>query len=113
MDTWLTTIAKMFVVRFWASPHHSMNGMVALDEVFSERMLQKLKVYDPGFPLDDPPPESPGNPARFPTDVPAPEPHDVPVPEPIDDPPPDPGKDPSPAKPPQRPKQDPKPRPIP
>ena len=96
MNTLLKTIFYMIaesgVVRFWANPQHSME---IINDIRIERMLQKLKVYNPGFPSDDPPPEAPSEPSRsFPTDVPAPEPHDVPVPEPQDVPPPEPGNDP-------------------
>jgi hypothetical protein len=114
MNTLRTAITNWFVVRFWASPLNSMDDVFLANDLCIERMMQKLKSYDPGFPRDDPPPEPPAKPARpFPTDVPAPEPYDVPVPEPIDVPPPDPGEVPKPAKQPERPKQGPKPRPIP
>ena len=111
MNTLLNRIASVFVTRFWASPSDTFWIAPSLRDMRWERRM--LKVLDPGFPRDDPPPERPGNPTQFPTDVPAPEPHDVPAPQPSDVPPPDPGKEPKQTKPPQRPKQDPKPRPIP
>jgi hypothetical protein len=113
MNTLLTAITKWLVVNFWSSPQNSMRGALLVNELRIERLMQRIKSYDPGFPLDDPPTERPTNPTQFPTDVPAPQPHDVPAPEPIDVPPPDPGRTPQPATPPERPKQDPKPRPIP
>ena len=113
MNTLLTTVSSWFIMRFWASPYSSMAGHVSMNDVWTERMMQKLKSYDPGFPRDDPPPKPP-TPARpFPTDVPAPEPHDVPAPEPVDVPPPDPGEEPAPAKTPKKSGQDLRPRPIP
>lgn len=114
MNTLLTTMVNLFIVRFCAGPNHSMHSSYFPNDVLVERLLQKLKASDPGFPRDDPPPEMPTRPARpFPTDVPAPSPHDVPAPEPFDVPPPEPGEVPNPAKQSPRPKQDPKPRPIP
>jgi len=98
-------------LHFLANPNAA-NNFYATNDLRLERMIQKIRVQDPGFPSDDPPSERPMNPTHFPTDVPAPEPHDVPVPEPMD-PPPDPGEAPEPSKTSQRPKQDPKPRPIP
>src|SRR5688572_646453 len=99
-------------LQFWASPHHSMNNLLALVNARSDRLAFKLEVSDPGFPRDAPPESPPPRPLpTFPTDVPAPEPHDVPVPEPIDVPPPDPGEVPPAAKPPKKSGQNPKPRP--
>ena len=114
MNILFRKLTGWFIVRFWASPHHSMHALISTSDLRAERVLQTIKAFDPGFPRDDPPPELPSRPARpFPTDVPAPEPHDVPAREPIDVPPPDPGEVPPPAKPPERPKQEPRPRPIP
>ena len=114
MNTLLTNLTGWRMLRFWASPHDSMQSLLSTGDLRAERALQTIKAFDPGFPRDDPSPELPTKPARpFPTDVPAPAPHDVPAPEPIDVPPPDPGEVPAPAKPPERPKQEPTPRPIP
>lgn len=113
MTTMLMKISNLFVLRFWASPHHPFAIAALLSDIRADRRMRTLKAYDPGFPRDEPMPERPGNPAQFPTDVPAPGPHDVPAPEPSDVPPPDPGEEPEPKKPPNRPQQDPKPRPIP
>jgi hypothetical protein len=100
-----------FALRFWASPYAADQRHIG--DLRFERMLQKVKAFDPGFPRDEPS-EIPTIPSRpFPTDVPAPGPHDIPAPAPIDVPPPDPGELPPPAKAPDRPKGDPKPRPIP
>ena len=73
--------------------------------------IRHARALSPGFPLEDPIPDTPVRP--LPTDVPAPEPHDIPLRDPTDVPPPDPGKGiPKPVKPlPSRP--DPKPRPTP
>jgi hypothetical protein len=91
-----------------------MHVSFAWNDVRRERnALLKLKVFDPGFPRDDPFPSAPANPTQFPTDVPVPEPHDVPPPQPMDDPPPNPGRMPDPPKPANRPTQNPKPRPVP
>jgi hypothetical protein len=114
MNTMFFRMTDWFVLHFCASPNHWMDGRFTASDLRFERVLQKLKAYDPGFPRDDPPPELPAIPARpFPADVPVPGPQDVPPAEPIDVPPPDPGKAPNHATPPQRPKPDPKPRPIP
>jgi hypothetical protein len=113
MKILLTFMRKCCVASLWASPHATQSLLPTAD-FLTDRMLQKLKAYDPGFPRDDPVPELPTAPARpFPTDVPAPEPHDVPAPEPIDVPPPDPGEVPRPAQPSKRSKEEPKTRPIP
>lgn len=114
MNRFFTTWLSLLTPRFCASPHHRMHDVLALADVCAERIASKLKVFDPGFPRDDPPQEPPPRPARsFPTDVPVPEPHDVPAPEPRDVPPPDPGKVPPGVKPKPRPGTDPKPRPVP
>ena len=112
MNILLNNITNWLIMRFWASPHGSLGELVSASDLRAERMMQRIKAYDPGFPRDDPPPERPPKPVRpFPMDVPAPEPHDVPAPEPIDVPPPDPGE--VPVKPSERPTKDPRPRPIP
>jgi hypothetical protein len=113
MNAIFRIIRPCIACRFWASPHFYAEMVLPARNFNAERMLSQLKVYDPGFPRDDPSDE-PGTPSpSFPTDVPAPEPHDVPAPQPMDDPPPDPGETPSPTSPPKRPQQDPQPRPIP
>jgi hypothetical protein len=112
MNAMFFRISQWFYLCFWASHHEPMAGLFTADALRIDRMMQKLKCLDPGFPRDDPPPDLSPPPSRpFPADVPAPEPHDVPVPEPRDVPPPDPGKNPSAT--PHQPQDHPRPRPIP
>jgi hypothetical protein len=100
-----------FVLNFWASPHHTINPILAMaGGPWTGRAARN--ALSPGFPVGAPekPVERPTRPV--PTDVPIPEPMDVPVPEPHDVPVPDPGTEPSPAKPPPE-KKDRKPRSVP
>ena len=96
---------------FWASPNSSIYDLMLSSSDMSA--IRHARALSPGFPMEDPVPETPVRPVRpLPTDVPVPEPHDIPLRDPTDVPPPEPGKNPKPIKPiPRRP--DSKPRPTP
>jgi hypothetical protein len=83
---------------FWAGPNNSIYDLMLGSSDVSA--IRHARALSPGFPMEDPVPETPVRPVRpLPTDVPATEPRDIPVRNPTDIPPPDPGQNPKPVKP--------------